>query len=287
MWHKHSWQDRKRRLFFRTKRLLTVNVRRTAAEIIIINIRIPVFVQRYRCTLSLFFRFKQKSKAPCAYQTYFHYFTLTLRAPSALCRQMPVTFLVCNNSNERLCMRGTSCGYLAMKWKHNYTREVLLSLHFLSSSLFCAPLLSGGPGSYVNALRGSLSLCLSIFLGNSYSLFDTHTHTHTHTRRLTKLFVTIIVRAGLMRAKEIAGERIREYDGPPSPGERSNRLMVPRRSAQGRKVMTSYITAAASAISVVSISASFILPVRGEWYLTFQGFCKLFSQRFFFFFFFP
>ena len=91
-----------------------------------------------------------------------------------------------------------------------------------------------------------------------------------------------------MRAKEIAGERIREYDGPPSPGERSNRLMVPRRSAQGRKVMTSYITAAAaaSAISVVSISASFILPVRGEWYLTFQGFCKLFSQRFFFFFFF-
>lgn len=46
--------------------------------------------------------------------------------------------------------------------------------------------------------------------------------------------------------------------------------------------MTSYITtvSAANAISVVSISVSFILPVSGERYLTFQGFRKLFSRQF-------
>ena len=42
--------------------------------------------------------------------------------------------------------------------------------------------------------------------------------------------------------------------------------MVLKFSAQGRKVMTSYITTvtAANAISVVSITASFILPVSGK-----------------------
>lgn len=41
--------------------------------------------------------------------------------------------------------------------------------------------------------------------------------------------------------------------------------------------MTSYITtvAAANAISTVSISASFKLPISGKWYLTFQGFLQI------------
>lgn len=65
-----------------------------------------------------------------------------------------------------------------------------------------------------------------------------------------------------------------------SPGERSKRLMVLKRLTQGRKVMTSYITAvaAANAISALSVSVSFILPVSGKWCLAFQGFCKLFSR---------
>lgn len=93
----------------------------------------------------------------------------------ALNRQMPVIFLMCHNPNECLCMQGTSCGYLAMKWKHNYTREVLLSLHFLSSSLFCARLLSGGPQFLRECTQGqplSVSPSSSIFL----ALARTGTH---------------------------------------------------------------------------------------------------------------
>lgn len=102
-------------------------------------------------------------------------------------------FCSATKSNECLCMRVTSCGYLAMKWKHNYTREVLLSLHFLSSSLSCAPLLSGGRVlTRMHSGAASICLCLSVF-----HLSDTHTH------RLPKLFVTIIIGAGLMTVQGI------------------------------------------------------------------------------------
>lgn len=56
---------------------------------------------------------------------------------------------------------------------------------------------------------------------------------------------------------------------------------TPKTLVQGQSVMRAHITrvCAASAISVVSIPASLVLPLSGQRYLTFQGFCKLFSLQ--------
>lgn len=77
----------------------------------------------------------------------------------------------------------TSCGYLAMKWKHNYTREVLLSLHFLSSSLSCAPLLSGG--TVPTWMHWGAAL-LSVSSSQLPSLRQSHTQTHAHRQACTQ-----------------------------------------------------------------------------------------------------
>lgn len=78
-----------------------------------------------------------------------------------------------------------------------------------------------------------------------------------------------------MWVKEIERKE-KAYDGPES-WIKVNQ--IDGSETQGRKVMTSYITtvAAANAISALSISVSFILPISGEGCLAFQG--KRYSRQ--------